>query len=76
MKENNSRREFLSQGGKMVTAAALFGAVAPVAYAADPVGTTRCAKNTMTIKPAIALIASIIILARSVLFFTVPTEMA
>ncbi|WP_250217022.1 hypothetical protein, partial [Escherichia coli] len=25
MKENNSRREFLSQSGKMVTAAALFG---------------------------------------------------
>lgn len=24
MKENNSRREFLSQSGKMVTAAALF----------------------------------------------------
>lgn len=49
MKESNSRREFLSQSGKMVTAAALFGTVAPVAYAADPVGTTRCAKNTMTI---------------------------
>lgn len=28
MKESNSRREFLSQSGKMVTAAALFGAVA------------------------------------------------
>ena len=27
MKESNSRREFLSQSGKMVTAAALFGAV-------------------------------------------------
>lgn len=25
MKENNRRREFLSQSGKMVTAAALFG---------------------------------------------------
>lgn len=25
MKESNSRREFLSQSGKMVTAAALFG---------------------------------------------------
>lgn len=39
MKESNSRRDFLSQSGKMVTAAALFGAVAPVAYAANPVGT-------------------------------------
>ena len=49
MKESNSRREFLSQSGKMVTAAALFGAVAPVAYAANPVGNTCGAKSTMTI---------------------------
>ena len=49
MKESNSRREFLSQSGKMVTAAALFGAVAPVAYAANPVGTACGAKSTMTI---------------------------
>ncbi|MEX3021889.1 amidohydrolase family protein [Kluyvera sp. STS39-E] len=34
MKENKSRREFLSNGGKMVTAAALFAASAPVALAA------------------------------------------
>ncbi|MDM3292736.1 amidohydrolase family protein [Citrobacter sp. Ce105] len=49
MKESNSRREFLSQSGKMVTAAALFGAVAPVAYAANPVGNTCGSKSTMTI---------------------------
>lgn len=49
MKESNSRREFLSQSGKMVTAAALFGAVAPVAYAANPVGNTYGSKSTMTI---------------------------
>ncbi|MGL4700765.1 MAG: deaminase, partial [Raoultella sp.] len=49
MKESNSRREFLSQSGKMVTAAALFGAVAPVAYAANPVGNTCGSKGTMTI---------------------------
>ena len=38
MKENNSRREFLSQSGKMVTAAALFGPSVPLAHAgvADP----------------------------------------
>ncbi|WP_260835169.1 hypothetical protein, partial [Escherichia coli] len=29
MKENNSHREFLSQSGKMVTAAALFGTSVP-----------------------------------------------
>ena len=34
MKENKSRREFLSNGGKMVTAAALFAASAPAALAA------------------------------------------
>ncbi|STL44645.1 deaminase [Escherichia coli] len=34
MKENNSRREFLSQSGKMVTAAALFGTSVPLAHAA------------------------------------------
>jgi imidazolonepropionase-like amidohydrolase len=33
----------------MVTAAALFGAVAPVAYAANPVGNTCGSKSTMTI---------------------------
>lgn len=33
MKENNSRREFLSQSGKMVTAAALFGPSVPLAHA-------------------------------------------
>ena len=30
MKESNSRREFLSQSGKMVTAAALFGTSVPL----------------------------------------------
>lgn len=32
MKESNSRREFLSQSGKMVTAAALFGTSVPLAH--------------------------------------------
>ncbi|XNM65571.1 hypothetical protein ACLK2H_01925 [Escherichia coli] len=41
MQENKSRREFLSNSGKMVTAAALFGATAPVAYAATS-GTAVC----------------------------------
>jgi hypothetical protein len=36
MSENKSRREFISQSGKMVTACALFGATGSVAYAADP----------------------------------------
>lgn len=35
MNENKSRREFISQSGKMVTACALFGATGSVAYAAD-----------------------------------------
>ncbi len=35
MSENKSRREFISQSGKMVTACALFGATGSVAYAAD-----------------------------------------
>lgn len=38
MSENKSRREFLSQSGKIATAAtacALFGATGSVAYAAD-----------------------------------------
>ncbi|SFN81598.1 amidohydrolase family protein [Xenorhabdus japonica] len=35
MNENKNRREFLSQTGKMVTACALFGAISPVAYAAQ-----------------------------------------
>ncbi|EOM2482895.1 deaminase, partial [Escherichia coli O157:H7] len=49
MKENNSRREFLSQSGKMVTAAALFGTSVPLAHAAVS-GTTNCeANNTMKI---------------------------
>lgn len=49
MKENNSRREFLSQSGKMVTAAALFGTSVPLAHAAVS-GTTHCdANNTMKI---------------------------
>ncbi len=42
MKKDNSRREFLSQSGKMVTAAALFGAAIPVASAEksrDPAST-------------------------------------
>lgn len=37
MSENKSRREFISQSGKMVTACALFGATGSVAYAADSV---------------------------------------
>ena len=41
MKENNSRREFLSQSGKMVTAAALFGTSVPLAHAAVA-GTLNC----------------------------------
>ena len=36
MKESNSRREFLSQSGKMVTAAALFGTSVPLAHAWHP----------------------------------------
>ncbi|EFM9268495.1 amidohydrolase family protein [Escherichia coli] len=49
MKESNSRREFLSQSGKMVTAAALFGTSVPLAHAAVS-GTTHCdANNTMKI---------------------------
>ena len=35
MNKDNSRREFLSQSGKMVTAAALFAAAAPVVYAGE-----------------------------------------
>ncbi len=46
MQENKSRREFLSNSGKIVTAAALFGATAPVAYAATS-GTAVC-ENTGT----------------------------
>ncbi|MDC9614438.1 amidohydrolase family protein [Xenorhabdus khoisanae] len=37
MNENKSRREFLSQSGKMVTTCALLGAVSPVAYAVQSV---------------------------------------
>ncbi|ENB2959953.1 amidohydrolase family protein [Escherichia coli] len=49
MKENNSRREFLSQSGKMVTAAALFGPSVPLAHAGGA-GTLNCeANNTMKI---------------------------
>ncbi|HIB8658807.1 TPA: deaminase, partial [Escherichia coli] len=49
MKESNSRREFLSQSGKMVTAAALFGTSLPLAHAAVA-GTLNCeANNTMKI---------------------------
>ena len=49
MKESNSRREFLSQSGKMVTAAALFGTSVPLAHAAVS-GTIHCdANNTMKI---------------------------
>ena len=49
MKESNSRREFLSQSGKMVTAAALFGTSVPLAHAAVS-GTLNCdANNTMKI---------------------------
>lgn len=40
MSENKSRREFISQSGKMVTACALFGATGSVAYAADSVKAT------------------------------------
>ncbi len=49
MKKNNSRREFLSQSCKMVTAAALFGTSVPLAHAAVS-GTLNCdANNTMKI---------------------------
>lgn len=49
MKESNSRREFLSQSGKMVTAAALFGTSVPLAHAAVA-GTLNCeVNNTMKI---------------------------
>ncbi|WP_250666717.1 hypothetical protein, partial [Escherichia coli] len=44
MKESNSRREFLSQSGKMVTAAALFGTSVPLAHAAVA-GTLNCEAN-------------------------------
>ncbi|PHM38712.1 deaminase [Xenorhabdus mauleonii] len=37
MNENKNRREFLSQGGKIITACALLGAVSPVSYAAQQV---------------------------------------
>ena len=48
-KKNNSRREFLSQSGKMVTAAALFGTSVPLAHA-GVAGTLNCeANNTMKI---------------------------
>jgi hypothetical protein len=40
MSENKSRREFISQSGKMVTACALFGATGSVAYAADTAKST------------------------------------
>ena len=49
MKENNSRREFLSNSGKMVTAAALFGATAPMAYAATSGAAVCETKGTMNI---------------------------
>ena len=52
MKKSNSRREFLSQSGKMVTAAALFDhhrTSVPLAHAAVS-GTLNCdANNTMKI---------------------------
>ncbi|VFS03851.1 deaminase [Escherichia coli] len=55
MKENNSRREFLSQSGKMVTAAALFGPSVPLAHA-GVAGTLNCeANNTMKITDRITI---------------------
>ena len=49
MKENKSRREFISQSGKMVTACALFGATGSVAYAADSAKPTCEAGKPMSI---------------------------
>lgn len=49
MKENKSRRAFLSNSGKMVTAAALFGATAPMAYAATSGAAVCETKGTMNI---------------------------
>ena len=51
MNQDNSRREFLSQSGKMVTAAALFAAAAPVVYAGEhSISTTSC-DNHKVISP-------------------------
>ena len=49
MKENKSRREFLSHSGKMVTAAALFGATAPMADSATSGAAVCETKGTMNI---------------------------
>ena len=49
MSENKSRREFISQSGKMVTACALFGATGSVAYAADSAKPTCETGKPMTI---------------------------
>ena len=49
MKESNSRREFLSQSGKMVTAAAMFGNSEALANASEACTLHREAKNTMKI---------------------------
>ncbi|STR72497.1 putative deaminase [Raoultella ornithinolytica] len=51
MNKDNSRREFLSQSGKMVTAAALFAAAAPVVYADErSISATTC-DNQKVISP-------------------------
>jgi len=56
MNENKSRREFISQSGKMVTACALFGATGSVAYAADtaapPPAEGETPKNTPPQNPS------------------------
>ena len=49
MSENKSRREFISQSGKMVTACALFGATGSVAYAADSAKATCVTGKPMNI---------------------------
>jgi cytosine/adenosine deaminase-related metal-dependent hydrolase len=49
MTDNKSRREFLSQSGKIATACALFGATGSVAYAAKPATESDETRNAMTL---------------------------
>ncbi|WP_340618124.1 amidohydrolase family protein [Xenorhabdus entomophaga] len=49
MNENKSRREFLSQSGKIVTTCALLGAASPVAYAVQPVTADCETDNSMQV---------------------------
>lgn len=49
MTDNKSRREFLSQSGKIATACALFGATGSVAYAAKSTAESDETRNAMTL---------------------------